>query len=106
MKIGVPREVKDREFRVAVTPGGVKQLTNEGHTVLVEASAGEGSGFSDSDYLKAGAMIEPKSAECWAAEMVGLTERQRHGIFFDNGMNLLRNVHNGRTLKAWTDRQG
>jgi len=70
MKIGVPREVKDREFRVAITPGGVMQLTTESHTVLVEASAGEGSGFSDSDYLKAGAVIVPNAADCWAAEMV------------------------------------
>lgn len=70
MKIGVPREVKDREFRVAITPGGVAQLTTEGHTVIVEASAGEGSGFSDSDYVKAGAVIAPRAAECWAAGMV------------------------------------
>ncbi len=70
MKIGVPREVKDREYRVAITPGGVRQLTNEGHTVLVEASAGEGSGFSDGDYLKTGAVVVPNAAECWAADMV------------------------------------
>lgn len=70
MKIGVPREVKDREFRVAMTPGGVRQLTDEGHAVLVEASAGEGSGFSDADYRKAGAVIVPGPAECWAAELV------------------------------------
>ena len=70
MKIGVPREIKDREFRVAVTPGGVKQLTSEGHTVLVEASAGNGSGFGDDDYSRAGAIIVPQAAECWGAEMV------------------------------------
>lgn len=70
MKIGVPREIKDLEFRVAITPGGVKQLTHEGHTVLVEKSAGEGSGFSDPDYLAAGAFIVPDAAQCWSADLV------------------------------------
>jgi len=70
MKIGVPREIKDREFRIAVTPGGAKQLTAGGHTVLVETSAGSGSGFSDSDYREAGAVIVPDAAECWGADMV------------------------------------
>lgn len=70
MKIGVPREVKDREFRVAVTPGGARQLATEGHTVLVEAAAGEGSGFSDADYLKAGAAVTTRAADCWAADLV------------------------------------
>lgn len=70
MKIGVPREVKDREFRVSITPGGVSQLAGEGHKVIIETAAGEGSGFSDLDYLKAGAVIAPGAAECWAADMV------------------------------------
>lgn len=70
MRIGVPREVKDREFRAAITPGGVRQLANEGHTVIIEASAGEGSSFSDADYHKAGAVIVARAAECWAADMV------------------------------------
>lgn len=70
MRIGVPREIKDQEFRVAVTPGGARQLASEGHTVLVEKSAGEGSGFRDSDYLESGAVIVPEPADCWAADMV------------------------------------
>jgi alanine dehydrogenase len=70
MKIGVPREVKDRESRASITPAGVSQLTGEGHAVLIEASAGEGSGFSDLDYLQAGAVIAPGAAQCWAADMV------------------------------------
>jgi alanine dehydrogenase len=57
MIIGVPREIKDNENRVAVTPGGVGEYVNHGHTVLVEQSAGTGSGFSDEEYRSAGAEI-------------------------------------------------
>lgn len=57
MIIGVPKEIKDREFRVSLTPDGVRTLCASGHTVWVEPSAGEGSGFSDEDYRKAGAHI-------------------------------------------------
>ena len=55
MKIGVPREVKVKEHRVACTPGGARMLANEGHTVLVQAGAGEASGFPDIQYVQAGA---------------------------------------------------
>jgi alanine dehydrogenase len=57
MVIGVPREVKAHEYRVAVTPEGVMELKADGHRVLVEASAGTGSGFSDGEYLEAGAEV-------------------------------------------------
>jgi alanine dehydrogenase len=57
MLIGVPKETKDREFRVAVTPGGVREYSLHGHEVLVETSAGEGSGFSDAEYRAAGAEL-------------------------------------------------
>jgi len=50
MIIGLPKEIKDNEYRVAVTPGGVRQLVDSGHEVLVQAGAGEGSGFSDDEY--------------------------------------------------------
>lgn len=62
MIIGVPREIKDNEYRVSVLPSGVKILTGNGHTVLIESSAGIGSGISDEDYKSAGAEII-KSAE-------------------------------------------
>jgi alanine dehydrogenase len=55
MIIGVPREIKDNEYRVAITPGGVELLRKLGHTVLVEPSAGVGSGFSDREFMDAGA---------------------------------------------------
>jgi alanine dehydrogenase len=70
MIIGLPKEVKDKEFRVAMTPGGVKQLVDAGHEVLVESGAGEGSGFSDAEYWEAGARLVPLPADAWGAELV------------------------------------
>jgi alanine dehydrogenase len=55
MIIGVPKEIKPSENRVAVTPGGVIEFIKNGHTVFVQSQAGEGSGFSDAEYKKAGA---------------------------------------------------
>ena len=60
MNIGVPKEIKIEEFRVGITPFGVQDLKHDGHTVLVEADAGAGSGFSDQEYLQAGAEIAGK----------------------------------------------
>ncbi|MEN8262817.1 MAG: alanine dehydrogenase [Nitrospirota bacterium] len=57
MIIGVPREIKEHEYRVSVTPPGVRELVNDGHRVIVEKSAGAGSGFADEDYAGAGAEI-------------------------------------------------
>jgi len=71
MIIGVPKEIKDRENRVALTPGGARLLTQLGHRVLIEQSAGEGSGFSDDEYRLNGAEIVATHAEAWQrAEMV------------------------------------
>ena len=55
MIIGIPKEIKNNENRVGMTPAGVQQLVKHGHTVLVQATAGEGSGFSDDDFVEAGA---------------------------------------------------
>src|SRR5512139_1786684 len=60
MIIGVPKEIKKEEYRVALTPAGVSELKQAGHTVLIEEKAGEGSGFSDEDYLVADADIVDK----------------------------------------------
>jgi alanine dehydrogenase len=57
MKIGVPTEIKTDEYRVAITPAGVRELTTRGHDVLVQAGAGEGSAISDSEYQAQGALI-------------------------------------------------
>lgn len=59
MNIGVPKETKDQEYRVAVTPAGARVLAEASHDIVVEAGAGEGSGFSDEDYQAAGAVIVP-----------------------------------------------
>jgi alanine dehydrogenase len=70
MIVGIPQEIKDNEYRVAITPGGVRQLTQSGHQVWIEAGAGQGSGFPDDQYQAAGAKIVPTRADAWSAEMV------------------------------------
>lgn len=71
MIIGIPKEIKNNENRVGMTPSGVKELVEHGHTVYVQHTAGEGSGFSDEDYLKAGAKILPTIEDTYAAaEMI------------------------------------
>jgi alanine dehydrogenase len=70
MLIGVPKEIKDREYRVAVTPGGVSELVEAGHRVLVESGAGTGSGFDDASYQAVGAIIVPTAADAWSAQLV------------------------------------
>ncbi|MDP6964248.1 MAG: alanine dehydrogenase, partial [Planctomycetota bacterium] len=65
MLIGVPKEIKVLESRVALTPGGATVLCGQGHQVLVETTAGDGSGFSDSDYAAAGATIVSSADEVW-----------------------------------------
>lgn len=71
MKIGIPKEIKTNENRVAVVPSGVEALAAAGHEVLVEQGAGLGSGFSDEQYAAAGARIVPEAAAVWAgAELI------------------------------------
>ena len=71
MIIGVPKEIKKNENRVALTPSGTKELVKKGHTVYVETAAGIGSGFSDEEYKTAGASIVGTAAETYAiAEMI------------------------------------
>lgn len=65
MRVGVPREVKDGEFRVAITPPAVRELSLHGHEVLVEAGAGSGSSIADDEYRQAGARIVGDAAEVW-----------------------------------------
>ncbi|REB59493.1 hypothetical protein CP871_04630, partial [Cutibacterium acnes] len=65
MRVGVPTEVKNNEFRVAVTPAGVHALVGRGHEVLVQAGAGVGSGISDSDFVGAGARVVGDVESVW-----------------------------------------
>ena len=69
MIIGVPKEIKDKENRVALTPDGAKQLFDNGHKVFVERNAGLGSGFKDEEYVKSGAKIVDTS-EAWGCDTV------------------------------------
>jgi alanine dehydrogenase len=70
MRIGLPKEIKDQEFRVGLTPAVVKTLCQQGHQVMVEQGAGLGSGFSDKDYANAGATLVDDPAMAWAQQMV------------------------------------
>lgn len=66
VKVGIPREVKNNEFRVAITPAGVNELVRHGHQVVVEENAGAGSSITDEEYIAAGAQILPTADEVWA----------------------------------------
>ncbi|MCX6477620.1 MAG: alanine dehydrogenase, partial [Rhodococcus sp.] len=57
MKVGIPREIKNHEYRVAISPAGVHELVGRGHEVVIETGAGVGSSFSDEDFKAAGAQI-------------------------------------------------
>ncbi len=67
MKVGIPREVKNNEFRAAITPAGVHELVRNGHQVVVERNAGVGSSITDDEYVSAGAQILQTADEVWAA---------------------------------------
>ncbi len=71
MIVGVPKEIKADEYRVALLPVGAEELTSSGHEVLFEAGAGQGSGIVDAQYASAGATLVKSAAEIWArAEMI------------------------------------
>jgi len=71
MIIGIPKEIKNNEYRVGIVPAGVRELTRAGHIVLIETRAGEGSGISDEEYVAAGAKIVPDAASVYGeAEMI------------------------------------
>ena len=65
MKVGSVREIKNNEFRVGLTPDNVRAYVKAGHAVYMEKGAGEGSGFADDDYIKAGAVLMEDPAEVW-----------------------------------------
>jgi len=95
VKIGVPKEVKNNENRVAITPAGVTALVNGGHDVYIETQAGEGSGFHDEDYTNAGASIVNTAKEAWDAEMVMKVKEpisEEYG-YFREGLILFTYLH-------------
>src|SRR5689334_19659335 len=71
MRVGIPKEIKDNEYRVGLIPSVVRELAQNAHRVIVEKGAGEGAGFSDDDYRAAGAEITPDAAELFGtAELI------------------------------------
>lgn len=70
MQIGVPKEIKDQEFRVGLSPSSVRTLVEAGHKVFVETQAGVGAGFTDEDYAQVGAQVVPSAQDAWSQEMV------------------------------------
>ena len=96
MIIGVPKEIKDQEARVGVTPAGVKALTEAGHTVLVETQAGAQSGFPDAEYQNAGAEIVGEAGHVWGkSEMVVKVKEpiEKEYVFFREGLALFTYLH-------------
>src|SRR5271166_4323953 len=78
MHVGIPTETKNNEFRVAVTPSGVAELTRRGHEVVIQAGAGEGSAIADSDFKAAGAQLVATADEAWAEADLVLKVRSRN----------------------------
>ncbi|MGX4256399.1 alanine dehydrogenase [Bacillus sp. YH3-2-B2] len=95
MIIGVPKEIKNNENRVALTPGGVSQLIGNGHRVLVESGAGLGSGFTNEDYVSAGAEILEDRKQVWDAEMVMKVKEPlaEEYAYFRQGLVLFTYLH-------------
>jgi alanine dehydrogenase len=96
MIIGVPKEIKDNEARVGITPAGVKALNETGHKVLVEAQAGALSGFPDEEYRNAGAEIVGEAGYVWGkSEMVVKVKEpiEREYVFFREGLVLFTYLH-------------
>lgn len=96
MRVGVPAEIKNNEFRVAITPSGVHDLAASGHDVLIEAGAGLGSSITDDDYRAAGATIVPTAEEVWASAELLLKVKEpvasEYGHFRD-GLVLFTFLH-------------
>jgi alanine dehydrogenase len=96
MIVGVPKEIKDHEARVGITPAGVKALTDAGHKVLVETNAGAQSGFDDSEYQDAGAEIVGDAGHVWGtSDMVVKVKEpiEREYPYFREGMVLFTYLH-------------
>ncbi|KGP73633.1 alanine dehydrogenase [Pontibacillus yanchengensis] len=95
MKIGVPKEIKNNENRVAMTPAGVITLKSSGHEIFVESTAGEGSGFTNEEYQEAGATIVSTAKEAWSQDMVMKVKEPlpEEYEYFHNGLILFTYLH-------------
>lgn len=95
MKIGIPKETKNNENRVAMSPSGVHALKHAGHEVYIETGAGLGSSFTDVDYKEAGAHIVSSAKEAWSQEMVMKVKeplKEEYGYFYE-GLILFTYLH-------------
>ena len=97
MRIGVPTEIKPDEYRVAITPAGVRELSAHGHAVLVQAGAGEGSAFADADFEQQGARIVPHAHDIFEAAELVLKVKEPQPVEVEM-------LHEGQTL--FTSRSG
>lgn len=95
MIIGIPKEIKNNENRVSLSPSGVHALVEQGHTVIVEKSAGLGSYFEDVDYTEAGASIVNEQAEVWNVDMVMKVKEplEEEFQYFKEGLILFTYLH-------------
>lgn len=95
MKIGIPKEIKNNENRVAMTPAGIVHLINSGHEVYIEKGAGEGSGFTDEQYVQAGAKIVESAADAWSMDMVMKVKEplKEEYTYFREGLILFTYLH-------------
>ncbi|MBI4359794.1 MAG: alanine dehydrogenase [Candidatus Jacksonbacteria bacterium] len=103
MKIGIPKEIKDKENRVALTPAGAKALAKQKHAVVVEKNAGIGSGFEDKEYESSGAKI-CAAREAWNTDLVvKVKEPLENEYQFLNGQMLFTYLHLAGVTKTLTD---
>ncbi len=96
MKVGIPREVKDHEYRVAITPAGVHELVRNGHEVVVEHEAGLGSSIPDDDFTTAGAKILPTADDVWGESELVLKVKEPVAEEYDRmrpGLTLFTYLH-------------
>ncbi|KGX93361.1 alanine dehydrogenase [Pontibacillus halophilus JSM 076056 = DSM 19796] len=95
MRIGIPKEIKNNENRVAITPAGVMTLLHAGHEVVVEQDAGIGSGFTNEEYQEAGAQVVATAREAWGQEMVMKVKeplKEEYDYFYE-GLILFTYLH-------------
>src|ERR1700755_1670870 len=96
MIVGVPKEVKDHESRVGVTPAGVRALVEAGHKVLVQTGAGELSAFTDDEYQEAGAEIVGSAYDTWRLADLGVKVKEpveKEYGYFREGLGLFTYLH-------------
>lgn len=98
MQIAIPKEIKTHEYCIALTPTGARELVARGYQVAVQAGAGVGAGFSDTDYAAAGAHLQANVAKVWdgAEPILKVKEPQADDVHFAAGLN----VHDGQVTYA------